>query len=60
MWDDFGIDWKGPVSFDDETTVTLNELLSPFSSSAFCQQEMLGKHAIAKSFVHQSYDNMQS
>ena len=25
-WDDYGIDWKGPVSLDSEDTVTVEEL----------------------------------
>ena len=67
-WDGFGIDWDGPTPLDDEATVTVNELeevltyerrqqlerlLSPLSTSTFSQQEMLGKYAVAKSFVHQ-------
>ena len=67
-WDDFGIDWNGPTPLDDESTVTVNELqevltyerrrqleglLSSLSTSTFSQQEMLGKYAVAKLFVHQ-------
>jgi Tfp pilus assembly pilus retraction ATPase PilT len=65
----YGIDWEGPVSVDDEETVTIEELadllsneekeelrdmLSPMCTSLFSQQEMLCQFVMAKSFVNQS------
>ena len=68
VWDEYGIDWEGPVRLADETTVTIDELgevlndskkeqlhdmLSPLTTSVYCKEEMIGQYAVAKAFVAQ-------
>ena len=71
-WDDYGIDWGGPVSLDGEDTVTVEELtemlnetqkvelreqLDGLDANSFSQIDMLRQYTVARSYV---YDNCNS
>lgn len=67
-WDDYGIDYDGPVSLDDDqdavTVEEISDLLSDVQKDAlttelermggdsFSQLEMLSKYTVAKTFVY--------
>ena len=66
-WDDYGVDWEGPVPIDDEDTVTVEELadmlsdiqkdelrgqLDALDSHSSSQLDMLRHYTVAKSYVH--------
>ena len=67
-WDDYGIDWEGPIQLADETAVTVDELvdvlndsqkerlgdlLSPLTTNVYCKEEMIAQYAVAKTFINQ-------
>ena len=71
-WDNYGIDWEGPVSLDDEDTVTVEELTEMLTDTqkvelreqvdgldahSFSQLDMLRQYVVARSYV---YDNCNS
>ena len=71
-WDNFGVDWEGPIPLDEDNTVTVEELedllsdtqkqhlkesLAPLLGSTFSQESMLAQFLLAKSYVHQSTQN---
>jgi len=67
-WDDYGIDWEGPIQLnEDEAAVTIDELvdvlnddqkeqlhdlLSSLTTNVYCKEEMIGQYAVAKTFVN--------
>ena len=64
----YGIDWERPIYLADEPAVTIDELadvlsdrqkqqlhhlLAPLTTSVYCKEEMLGRYAVAKTYVNQ-------
>ena len=65
-WQQYGVDWEGPVPVDCDSTVVvledanllsdsqkedLCELLSQVSSNPYCREEMLSQFAIARAYI---------
>lgn len=67
-WDDYGVDWEGPVSLCEEDSVSVQELeemltdtqkvelqeqLTTHRAQMFCQEAMLQQYVTAKSYVYE-------